>query len=106
MALGPAARAQTWEPLRGQGDLYQIANLDGRVRGTSASRGTPRSGAPSGTSDFVILLVLALAGLQSGASARPDFYRRAVARALEHAEAGLLSAARFDVSHSRWEDPW
>jgi hypothetical protein len=52
------------------------------------------------------LTALLLLGLQGGTAARPDPYRRVVERALARAEAGLLAAARFDVDHSRWEDPW
>jgi len=53
-----------------------------------------------------IFLALFL-GLQGGASARLESpYRRVVARALERTEADLMAAARFDVDHSRWEDPW
>jgi hypothetical protein len=55
-----------------------------------------------------LLLLSLIAGPVQGASAAkpPDLYRRAVARALERAQAELATGLRFDVDHSRWEDPW
>jgi hypothetical protein len=53
------------------------------------------------------LLVLLLAIPQSGSSTKHETpYRRVIARALERTEADLLAAAKFDVDHSRWQDPW
>ncbi len=53
------------------------------------------------------LPVLVLIGLQGSPTPKPaELYRRAVARALARAQAELVAAARPDVDHSRWEDPW
>ena len=69
------------------------------------AHGPARSGTSNGvTAPFLLLL---LVSLQSGARARTDGpYGRVVARALERSAAELLAAAKFDVDHSRWEDPW
>jgi hypothetical protein len=54
-----------------------------------------------------ISFLLLLTGLQASPAASPaSLYRRVIARALERVEGGLLAAAKFDVNHSRWEDPW
>lgn len=53
------------------------------------------------------LPVLVLIGAQGSPAAKPaDLYRRAVARAYARAQAELVAAAKLDVDHSRWEDPW
>ncbi|NOT31603.1 MAG: hypothetical protein HOP15_14245 [Planctomycetes bacterium] len=53
-----------------------------------------------------LLPVLLLASAQSGAVKPVDFYRSVVARAAERAHAEVRVALKFDVDHSRWEDPW
>src|SRR5262245_66637221 len=53
------------------------------------------------------LSIALLLALQGPTAPKPaSIYQRVVARAIERAEAGLLDAVRFDVDHSRWEDPW
>jgi len=54
----------------------------------------------------VALAVLVLAALQAAPARLEGPYKRVVSRALERAEAKLLTSASFDVDHSRWEDPW
>lgn len=53
-----------------------------------------------------LLLLLALAPLSTRGDS--DLYRRAVTRAVARAQTDLYAAAapRFEVDHSRWDDPW
>ena len=53
---------------------------------------------------LVLLPVLAVQG--SRPAPPPDLYRRVVDKAVERVQGELVSAAKFEVDHSRFEDPW